>query len=75
MDCLPGLAAFERPTEERNTRGFGFQVSRIKRCHKMIFTGFSTTQEFMRINSLYTGGFLRQDKDTLVIKAEVKCGI
>ena len=26
MDTMPGLAAFDRPTEDRNIRGFGFQV-------------------------------------------------
>ena len=26
MDSMPGLAAFDRPCEERNMRGFGFQV-------------------------------------------------
>eukprot|EP00092_Neocalanus_flemingeri_P012024 GFUD01012961.1.p1 GENE.GFUD01012961.1~~GFUD01012961.1.p1 ORF type:complete len:456 (+),score=126.82 GFUD01012961.1:78-1445(+) len=54
MDTMPGLAAFDRPTEERNMRGFGFQ-------------------EFIRVNSLYTGGFLLADNDTLIIKADVKC--
>jgi hypothetical protein len=55
MDSMPGLAAFDRPDEERNKRGFGFQ-------------------EFIRVNSLYTGGFIMpMHEDTLVIKAEVKC--
>eukprot|EP00090_Calanus_glacialis_P002355 TRINITY_DN11751_c0_g1_i3.p1 TRINITY_DN11751_c0_g1~~TRINITY_DN11751_c0_g1_i3.p1 ORF type:complete len:138 (+),score=23.59 TRINITY_DN11751_c0_g1_i3:245-658(+) len=54
IDSITGLAAFDRPYEERNMRGFGFQ-------------------EFIRVNSLYTGGFLEAGNDTLIIKADVKC--
>jgi len=52
MDTMPGLAAFERPTSDRNPRGFGFQ-------------------EFIRVNGLYTGGFIHND--TLLVKVKVKC--
>lgn len=53
IDSLPGLAAFEKPEEDLNARGFGFQ-------------------EFIRVNSLFTDGYLTDD-DCLVIKADVKC--
>lgn len=52
MDTMPGLAAFERPSADRNPRGFGFQ-------------------EFIRVNGIYTGGFIHND--TLLVKVKVKC--
>ena len=36
MDSMPGLAAFDRPAEDRNKRGFGFQVGKvILKYHKL----------------------------------------
>ena len=67
IDSIPKSDAFKRPNNDRNMIGFGFQV----RCKVLRLYLSFMFQTFVRVNSLYTEGFLDPEMNTLVVKAKV----
>ena len=70
IDSIPRSDAFKKPTSDRNMIGFGFQVLIGGKFLKLKYI-FLIFQTFVRVNSLYTEGFLDPELNTLIVKAKV----